>query len=575
MPKNLLKIESRLSQDLLLPIAFLTSYLFFLSRRPVSRSNVHYLQKRIDFLKSLLPLFQNPHGVPEPIVSRLNALTPMNFSALAPLLHSQLTTFFDEERSLPEDFIVTDEKPGPEFFSASKRVLLIMGPGIGIGDEIMFYRLPSWMKRAFPGLVIDAMSAYRGLWENVTAVDEKFCYTDYLTLLNALRGEAPFSGYGLVILADFEKPGLSGAVCRDRAIKRYMEISTGMRSVELADMGKRIAFQHQPTGRYFSNYYHGLSALLSWMGIAGSANENFPDVLSQRDEKPVEFPRIFISPFTSKYEPSVAYWSRLLAALFDQTGSPLKIRLDSGPNPATERFSAQLLHSLNRSVSPAVAVEIAYSNGKRTLDLQDAFSEMDKAAVVICSDSYAAHAAPLYGCTTLVIAASNLSGWRVPNMGSFYFPAESEAGQVAEAMRMVLAKTGIFKDAAGTLPDDLEVEHQFRQALRNLRQSVNSADPVDSFILLQLYNQFCEACSAMSKDIRGWAPLFHGLLQDFSYERGAAKISPELFRKENVSEGLMNHLRDMLNQWQNTNLYKFLGLAFENENQKAEHTAIQ
>src|SRR5919202_6695190 len=50
-----------LPRELKLPVSLLTRYLFFLMRRPISRSNPHYLAQRLDGLRSLGPLLDAAH----------------------------------------------------------------------------------------------------------------------------------------------------------------------------------------------------------------------------------------------------------------------------------------------------------------------------------------------------------------------------------------------------------------------------------------------------------------------------------------------------------------------------------
>src|SRR5690242_8254796 len=67
---------------------------------------------------------------------------------------------------------------------------------------------------------------------------------------------------------------------------------------------------------------------------------------------------------------------------------------------------------------------------------------MEDAHAVICIDSFAAHAAPLFRCVTLVVGWAGLENWRIPGGPSFYFDRSAAVEAVASAMRHLLETVG-------------------------------------------------------------------------------------------------------------------------------------
>src|SRR5205814_716056 len=111
--------------------------------------------------------------------------------------------------------------------------------------------------------------------------------------------------------------------------------------------------------------------------------------------------------------------------------------LDAGASLSTERFAVSLLHAVGSRPGARVQFRIATDANSRTLSLCEAFGELENCDAVICADSFAAHAGPVFGCATLVIARSGLESWRVPFERSFYFNAAQPIGEVEEAISRI------------------------------------------------------------------------------------------------------------------------------------------
>lgn len=554
------RIEQPLTVDaaLRLPLAFLRSYLFFLTRRPISTSNPHFLERRVVALKSLAALLAN---TAQPSIAqvreKLGGLNAASFHRLAPELLALLKPFAPpDDGCLPISHVFSHAAPGPSPLMIARHLLLAMGPAIGIGDEIMFFRVPQWIKRGNPNAKITVLSAYDGLWDRVVHVDQVVRYQDYPTLISALRRAPPFETVDTTIFADFENPRFFDAICIDEAIDHYIEISIAARSAVFVDNARRWLHMGPPAGPYGDNYYFALRAVFDWLGAKGDALRSH-DVIAHEYPKNGETLRIFVSPFTSKYDPSEIYWSRLLAGILERLeGRPLEVRLDSGANGATARFANCLRRSIHAHTSGSSTVTVSHSSGQRTLQLKDVFDEMARASVVICADSFAAHAAPLMDCTTVTVAAHGLKRWRVPHPRSFYLSAEAlpsnNAALIAELLLVQRGPTATSKDFAMLL----QTAEPLLQAGERLRARLKVRGGPEA--LAAACHHFTNTCAEFFRHMPCGSELLNAFVADLGELPALPSFEHALWSDEQRFSELCRYIRDHLDHWDNTNLRKLL-----------------
>ncbi len=226
------RTRPRLDAELVLPATLLSRYLFFLERRPVSAANAHYRSSRIAALQSLAPLFDD-----ERIAAPLRALTPSNLSLLAPELQRSVQPLL--AWSTPRDLVATNDPPASAFWHDAQRLLVIYGPAIGIGDEIITSTLPRALRELAPHASIEVLTAYDGLWPRIAPEETARTYRDLSNLLTRLRGD----GADSIVYVDFEPPGLVNAMAHESHARRFIELSLGTRSLTLLDHAARRLHQ--------------------------------------------------------------------------------------------------------------------------------------------------------------------------------------------------------------------------------------------------------------------------------------------------------------------------------------------
>jgi hypothetical protein len=467
-----------LPEDQRLPVLMLSQYLFFLSRRPVSESNLHYLVSRLEGLQSLAPVFAGSESpVLQQVVAQLRHLHPAAFRRLAPSLQLSLLPLAKAARPLPSDVIVSDCALDARWLADVRHALLVLGPGIGIGDELILAPLPQWLKNENPSLEVTTLSGYKGFWSRVKGVDHERQYSAHLDLLKALRGGEP---YDLVIFADFEAPELYRGVAADGGVKKYLEITLGARSAFLFDSQRRWLHRLLHVTPYFANYYYALNQLLRSIGLDPEAGDRFADVVRRETPKAADRLDIFVTPFTSKYDPSCAWWSRLLTGIVRRVGPfPVTLHVDSGKHWKTRHFAIELARSVSPMLPPNVTLELARDSGSQALTLPRVYDYLDRCHAVICADSFAAHAGPLFDCLTLVLAKGELKDWQVPSDNSFYFDPESSVDGVAAAMGDLLQETLRPKSAMQLAAAFTAAELNVCAAADGLQAALRNRDPID------------------------------------------------------------------------------------------------
>jgi len=549
--------------ELRLPVTLLSQYLFFLTRRPVSLSNVHYLESRLRGLKSLRPLLESS-GVTqlEEIAAQLGALHASALRRRGPGLQLALLPLARAARHLPSDVVVEDGAPQPGWIDALSRVLLVMAPGIGIGDELILAPLPGWLKRVNPGLEVHTLSGYRGVWERVRGVDRSQTYDSQISLLAALRGEAPFDGADLVALCDFEAPELYWGVAAERRIPRYLELSIGSRSAFLLDNTSRWLHRLHHVTPYQDGYYASVHRSARALGLPVGETSRFDGILERRDAPAGEGVEVFVSPFTSKYDPSAAYWSHLLAAVDArrEQNRPLRFVLDTGTNASTERFAREVMRSAAARARDGVSFALAPADNGRTVSLPGVLDLLDRAGAVICTDSFCAHAAPLLGCTTLVVARAGVEAWRVPHPRSFYFDGDAPVEQVAAAMADLLDTLAAPREAR-RLARFSQADVRLARLSGEIEALLDDEPVRDPEALLHAYREFLDALPIVADAMRWRGAHFGAFFEDPFFARAARPPGDRDADAGPRREPLMQHLRDHLERWSNTNLRKFLGTA--------------
>ena len=546
--------------DLQLPLTLLLRYLFFLSRRPVSASNSEFLNRRIAGLRSLVGLLRNRDDRElEQVAEQLDELTPANLFRLGPAIRGLVKDRLREE--LPRDVLLRQSPPPPRFWSGVRRICVLFGAAIGIGDEVICFPIPACLRRLAPQAHITVSSAYTGLWSGVSGPDSATHYASLRELAAELR--AGSAAHDLILLVDFESPGLIAAMCEEPAIDRYGELSLGGRTLSLLDARSREIYQMsgQMSGQmigmdaYCTGYYACLDRMMAWMGVTGQLPERRKLVTRPAKDTPAREFTILVSPFTSKGDPAERYWSSLLTNLVPaELPGRVRIAIDTGATPASESFAMALCRSIRRQEHPDVRCQVMRSEVGRSVPVAEFLMQLGSADMVITADSFPAHAAALFDCLTVVIAGRGLENWRAPIRRGFYLPGEAPAALARGAIRELLGEYGAEPSSrpARFGPADTRELERLIQAAAEVSDGLACA--AGWMVLITTWNEFAVALSAAAASLDGWPAHFDLLFADREY---LSLFTPVTWPD---SAETRQHLAARWDEWKRSNLRSYLEL---------------
>jgi hypothetical protein len=537
----------------LLPILLLKNYLHFLSRRPISGSNLHFKTGRIASLQTLAP-FLSSSGVEsiEDCVAMLRALTTTNLARFAPQILRGLHRY--KEPELPRNIVVSNDPPPSDFFSGVRRAVIILGQGIGIGDEILTFPLAAALRRRMPaGASLSVLSSYRDLWRDVEGVESQGLYDGLGELVEQMR----CVDYDLVAMVDFERPGLLSTLCKEPGVTRYIELAMGLRELSALDKAACRVWRLEHPDPYFANFYHHMERMRGWLGDEQRHPIHRSMAVATKDCAEREI-AIYVSPFTSKEDPSQRFWSELLLSMLpDELPPGLSIRfdIDSGANYATGGFARELAESIEKTGRAGVSARAASTIGVAgsLLSLADAMQRISKTDIVVTSDSFPAHAGQLYGKLTLVLAREGVENWRAPAPGNFYLRAGAPIAELIAQAGVLLGDLGeirVVEDSAAHTP----AMRALRHSARNLHCTLSRADgEIDCEALRQWWTECREATLEVVMQAEKWPSGYSALLADNDY----LNLLPEFSAGNSASATALLHLRCRAAEWRNSNLLKY------------------
>lgn len=429
--------------------------------------------------------------------------------------------------------------------------MLAFGPGIGIGDEIICFPIASRLQGL--GSEITVLTGYEGLWNPVPGVADIKTYHSSREFIEQIR-----RGWDLVMMIDFENPGLWPAISREISVDRYAEISLGVRSATAFDRRASRLHRMPSLDPYFQNFYYSLDHIMDWLGAPDTRNFRQALVRSAARANPHDFV-ILVSPFTSKFNASLRYWGGLLKSVAPtDVGVTVRFQIETGSNHTTEAFAIELAKIAAASAPAGVHFELVNANG-RSASLREIFECLERADMVLAADSFLAHAAPAFGVPATIIARDGVENWRVPDSSNFYFKMRDSISAVALSIRALIRELTLADS-----PDVPSVQRQrpecqaLQRASDQVAGSLFSANPNLEHIRedwIACHHAYCRVAG----ELRFWPTYFDSMLNDELYEHLIGPW-PEAQAGDSAGweEALLFHLQHRFQEWHNSNLQKYL-----------------
>jgi hypothetical protein len=330
-------------------------------------------------------------------------------------------------------------------------------------------------------------------------------------------------------------------------IGRYVEVSLGAQVASAIDTSARILHRMSRPRSHLGGFYHGFDAMAEALALAPDSTIRFGDVVKHAERDGDGELRVYVSPFSSKYDPSPRYWSGLLTRIGrSQRERPMRIVFDPGPNLSTRRFATEVARAVATTLPAGVSCEVAAGDSAHGLSLAGELAELDRSDVVICADSFAAHASAVLGCTTLVVASPGLERWRVPAPSSFYLDAVAPLETTAAAIDEVLAVR------AGPTADWAAAVATVDAAAADLEAVLDAGTGAD---LAEAFDRFDAARSAAVTAAS--AAGLRAVLGDFPYAMPLRPVDLDL-EDPVLGEASLLYARTRLAEWRGTNLAKLI-----------------
>jgi len=553
--------------ELVLPLILFSRYMQFLARRPISESNLHYRSTRVAGLRSLLPILaEADHPALAQVTDLLRALTPANLVRIAPDIQRALRVF--REPFLPRRVLSRPESPDAEFFSGVRRVLILIGPAIGIGDEIIMFSLPRGLKTLLPDADVTVSSSYPQMWDHVDQVNHVRHYTGLRNLLESIRS----AEYDLLVMVDFETPGLASAIARESSVSRYVEIALGARQVIALDNSRHLHWRMPETEPYYRNYYDCVEAMLHWLGAPRDiSTEGLMHNTPVLPAIPGEL-NIFVNPFTSKEDPSERYWGQLLCSVLPASlRQPVAMAINTGPSLATRSLAYALGRRAQARYSDrSVRVDVPHQHGKPgiPLGIGDVFTHSNHADVVITADSFPAHAAQLYRRLTIVLGKPLTEPWRSPSPASFYFWSTDPLPSVAAAIQRLFAE--LLADGPPQVLLSHIAEFRRRQAALEAMFASPSGLPDKAACMPTKWAELCESQQELLRAAQAAGSDYQILFGDNNYDELLPPMDGGAWTDVYDCPELWWHHRRRFREWQNSNLAKYVLKASIGANQSIQ-----
>jgi len=290
------------------------------------------------------------------------------------------------------------------------RLTVVFGPGLGLGDQIMYLSLLRALAAHVPGAEITVFTLYPGLWaELLPAARERSYRGDPLRPFRFLRRDgAP--GRELVVAADFGANDLHRGVARPSRGRDVLEVALGPHRAWFARAGTEPVRTEQWPMPAAGGYYALLAAMAGRLCPAGTPWPVWEAAAPRR--RPQRPPCVLVNPLSSKRFPfGPEHWAAVLARLDGLVGG-LQARVFPGVHPASRASAMQVVE-----LARAAGVQVApLDEGEAPLTPEDGVARVCRAAreadLCLTVDTFTAHLVPLFGTPTVTLTpVENRAFW--------------------------------------------------------------------------------------------------------------------------------------------------------------------
>jgi hypothetical protein len=534
---------------------FLTGVLvttrFHLSSRPISSANDTFARRLATSSDALLALLREDGW------AALEADVEHGLAQLAPL--AELPGAIDSpagfRRIYKRWFGVMNPPwsmlaPAPALTIAEwprpSRILVNVGPNIGIGDEIIFFEAVGRLARQFPHAELEVSSFNRTVW-NLCPVPLRVVEPgdDQLAPYARAHDVARTDPTALLVFVEFASTPIYRHLERVAAIPRFVYLDTGARTARVVDQPRERIAEH--VERFDGGVYGVLDRLLDKIGLPG-AERRPPPVGPRRHPATV-----FVNTFSSKNyrELEAGWWSAALrsaAAAAGGAGS-IEAMIFAGINDECRSYAREIARGCEGAPRATLFGETSVPTIEHTCRAAAA------ADAVLGLDTFTAHVgviAPV-PCVTIFFGSA-WDPWRVRSnhvLNTHVHSQPEVAGRLVA--RLVGPASPAARHAARTI---VELTRARAAAMAG---GSTAAPAGGSGIAL---GDIIDTIDRVSAAIASWAAGDPTLARDFVDVPAefAGRVRTALVRaarQDLGSAGTARMLRDGLDAWTESNLFRY------------------
>ena len=380
--------------------------------RPIHRDYMSWFISRAQCCDKLLQRLREPGW--EPIEPRMEEGIAMLFKLGEGGFEGQdRSTLVDKIERLSYQYFRSLDRPWSNLvpvggltladWPTPDTIFLAFGPHIGIGDEMILFRVVESLAERYPEADVEIWSYSKTLWDGNPRVKPHYIEDDCLTPFIRAQTLLVEDPTALVGFGDFASEKSYRMLETVPGFHRFFYVDLGSRLMRIVDQeNQRI--REDTVGHEHSTVYETLATLLNRTGIGMSAG-----ILSSGSYRSIvnSSPRVFLNPHSSKE--MLAVQSEWWAEALNELGAHRRIVVTvlAGINEVNHHFALDILNALDPDVVSATIMPPA--------ELDSVLRTALESDIVIGLDTFTAHVNTIRPtrCVTVFFGSSGNS-WHVP-----------------------------------------------------------------------------------------------------------------------------------------------------------------
>lgn len=392
---------------------------FHLTSRPISFANDSFFYDLARFSDSLLEALRR--GQWEPLDSVLEAgiaeinhilSTPDGLDNQKEMSRRFGQLFRQYFRALnapwsnlpPRDHLTLEQWPRPD------SIFFAVGPNIGIGDEMIFFRAARALMKTYPGARFEVSSFHPTLWDGCDFIhDVQYQAGNPITHYARARHLLKTNPNTLVVFVEFASPPIYRQLERVPGFDRFIYFDTGAQLVRMVDRTMPTIMEH--VVRNSRSIYDLLDQLLAKIGCSAGPAPHM-NVPAPSLRPPGTAPaKIFINPFSSKDLSGItpSWWARIVNSA--AASCPIDAHIFCGINEKTREYACEISNALDKD-----RCSWSLHSYDRTSTIYETLLAAAACDAVLGLDTFTGHIGNLkrMPCVT-VFLNSFWHSWRVPD----------------------------------------------------------------------------------------------------------------------------------------------------------------